>query len=252
MKLCANVWIVAAGLMLSLIPNGIVQRCRAATDAAASLPENCSAGSILTDRLLRGDQRIWNSIRKIVLAQDKQGRPKHPKLYDLWCTLEESGHEVFFELIDRGLTYSSQAGKFTIERLDPSGRQHICAIRLNLSAIRQAYTKADAMRTDGFLPMAKLGEKERYAEVLGHEMAHAAGILLDPDYFQLYQDLQNEVAEYERHLMIQDGMSDDLGEHLSKIKAMQRAFEKPAEAAEVEIWRELSRVGVKYAPLRRK
>jgi hypothetical protein len=230
---------VTVALFLLVISDAVVRRSYA-------------DGMIVTHRLSRSDQRIWNSIRKIVLAQDRQGRPNHPKLYDLWQSVEASRHEVSVELIDGGVFYSNQAGKFTIEAFDPSGRHHICSIRLNLATIRRAFTKASAMRPDGFVPMAELGEMERYAEVLGHELAHAVGIMQDPDYLRLYQDIQKEVAEYERHLNNPDGVQDDQETHLARIQIMQRAFEKRAEAAEVEIWRELRQPGVKNVPVGRR
>ncbi len=226
MEFCASALIMSAGLILCVISDRVIQGSSA-------------AGGILTDRLSRDDQRTWNSIRKIALAQDRKGQPKHPRLFDLWCRVEPSGHEVHIELIEQGPFYSSQAGKFTIEVLDPNGRRHICAIRLNLSAIRQAYTRTSAIHTDGFVPMLGLGEKERYAEVLGHEMAHAVAILLDRTYLQLYRDLDKEVVEYEHHLESLDGGPEHLEEHLNRIKFIQGAIEKPAQAAEAEIWREL-------------
>jgi len=226
---------VTAVFCLLVISDAVVQRSYA-------------DGMIVTHRLSRSDRRIWDSIRKIVLAQDKQGRLIHPKLYELWRSVETSRHEVTVDLMDGGLSYSNQAGKFTIEAFDPSGRHHVCSIRLNLATIRRVYTKASAMRPDGFVPMAELGEMERYAEVLGHELAHAAGILQDPDYLQLYQDVQKEVAEYERHLNHPAGIQDDQEIHLARIQIMQRAFEKRAEAAEAEIWRELRQSDTKNAP----
>ena len=95
-------------------------------------------------------------------------------------------------------------------RYSPNGARHVAKIRLNLDTIRKAYVAKKARLANGLIPFAGLSTTERYAEVLGHELAHAVGILLDQDYFQLYQELEREVAEYESLLQNPKRMPEDL------------------------------------------
>lgn len=213
------------------------------------LPSPRTFGSILTDRLSHHDLKIWHSITRTVLAQDSQGHPRHPKTLALWRSLQASGHEVHIDMIDEDAGYSSQAGKFFIEVLDPAGLRHICVIRLNLATIRRAYAKPSAMHPDGFVPMAGLGETGRYTEVLGHEMAHAFSFLQIPDFLGLYLEKEKEVAEYERLLKRRDASPVDLEVRLAGIRNLLQALEKPAEAAEAAIWSELSHNILKRAML---
>jgi hypothetical protein len=201
-----------------------------------------ASGGILTDRLSRHDLKIWKSIMMTVLKQDNQGLPLHPRVLGLWRSLETSEHEVHIEMTDHDAGYSNLAGKFTIEVLDPTGKRHICVIRLNLPTIRQAYAKPSSMRPDGFVPFAGLGETDRYTEVLGHELTHALSTLQDPDYQRLFLEREKEIAEYERLLQHRDASPDDLEVHLEMIKALQRILEKPAEDAEADIWREMHKI----------
>ena len=213
-------------------------------------PSYASCG-ILTDRLSRHELKIWNSIRRTVLAQDKHGLTLHPRILDLWRGLEAGEHEVHIEMTDQDGGYSSQAGKFAIEVLDPAGKRRICVIRLYLSTIRRAYAKPSAMRPDGFVPFAGLGETDRYTEVLRHEMAHAVSILQDPDCLRFYLEREKEIAEYDHLLQSRDASPDDLKGHLDRIRTLQQLLERPAEAAEADIRRELSPVIPRNASAKR-
>jgi hypothetical protein len=194
---------------------------------------------ILTDRLAKGHLSIWKSITAVVFAKDKTGQLKHPKLFDLWQKVDMSGHVVFVELVSQEGAYGGNAGKFRIETLDPGGKRHISSIRLNLRTIERAAVDEGERREDGCLPFAGLGNKERYAEVLGHELAHAATILCDREFLRLYQDLEREAGEYHRCLAGQDRQVDELEMRLAKIQRLTREFEWPARSAELEICREL-------------
>jgi hypothetical protein len=202
----------------------------------------CASCGILTDRMSRHELKIWNSIRRTVLAQNKHGLTLHPKIQDLWRGLEAGEHEVHVEMTDRDGGYSVHAGRFAIEVLDPAGKRHVCVIRLYLSAIRRAYAKPSAMRPDEFVPFAGLGTTDRYTEVLGHEMAHAVSILQDPDCLRFYLEMEKEIAEYDHLLQSRDVLPGALEGHLDRIRTLQQLLERPAEAAEADIWRELSPV----------
>ncbi|MBP1596652.1 MAG: hypothetical protein H6Q05_2029 [Acidobacteria bacterium] len=194
---------------------------------------------ILTDRLAEGHLSIWKSITAVVFAKDKTGQLKHPRLFALWEKVDTNGHVVFVELVSQQGAYGGPAGKFRIETLDPGGKRHISSIRLNLPTIERAAVDEGERRDDGCLPFAGLGNKERYAEVLGHELAHAATILGDREFLRLYQDLEREAGEYHCCLASPDRRVDELEMRLAKIQHLTREFERPARSAELEIWREL-------------
>jgi hypothetical protein len=98
-------------------------------------------------------------------------------------------------------------------------------MRLNLGMIGRARICEANRRAGGFIPFAGLRKKERYAEVLGHELTHAVLLLLDADYLGLY--LQRKAQFY--------CSSPDS----RLIDSLTSLIEGPAEAAEEEIWREL-------------
>ena len=194
---------------------------------------------ILTDRLAKEHLPIWKSITAVVFAKDKTGQLKHPKLFDLWQQVDKSGHVVCVELVSQEGAYGSNAGKFKIEILDPAGKRHISSIRLNLRTIQRAAVDEGERREDGCLPFDGLGNKERYAEVLGHELTHAATILADPEFLRLYQDLEREAEEYDRCRASPDRQFEELEMRLAKIERVKREFERPARSSELEICREL-------------
>ena len=207
--------------------------------ASAPAAAQSKRGGILTDRLAKRHLSIWKSITAVVFAKDKMGQLKHPKLFDLWQRVDTSGHVVFVELVSREEGYGSQAGIFRVETLDPGRKRHTCSIRLNLPTIERAAIDEASRREDGCLPFAGLGKKERYAEVLGHELAHAVTILGDREFLRLYQDLERESGEYHRCLAGPDGRVDELEMRLANIQRLTREFERPARSAELEICREL-------------
>jgi hypothetical protein len=194
---------------------------------------------ILTDRLSREHQSIWMAIRAVVFAKDKAGLLKRPKLQGLWQQVETSGHALYVEMVSRQEAAGSQAGRFRIEVLDPAGKRHISTIRLNLTIIERATVDPEARRKDGCLPFDGLGKIERYAEVLGHELAHAVSILGNQDSLRQYQDLDREVAEYQNCLAGPNRRVDELELRLNRIRRLLQEFERPAQSAELEIWREL-------------
>jgi hypothetical protein len=127
-----------------------------------------------TSRLSRAHLRVWRSILDIVMAKDKAGRFLHPTLYGLYHQADSSGHVIRIDLSDEeSLT---QNGEFKIETLDPKGASHVTTIRLYLATIERAYVGESARYSNGLIPFAGLRTKQRYTEVLGHELAHAATV----------------------------------------------------------------------------
>ena len=215
----------ALGLLISLPRAAGAQQAQASTRMQG----------IMTDRLKPHELRAWKSIREIVLAKDQEGRPLYPHLYNLYSQAETGGHPIYIKLQDQKL-FSREVGKCEIE-LQDSGEIAI-TISLNLFLID---CESRASESGAFIPFAGLGRRERYAEVLGHELAHAVRALQDPEYFHLYQDLTRVSKELDQLLHKEKAGSPELDRQMDKLLSIKREIEKPAEAAEAEIWRELCR-----------
>lgn len=205
-------------------------------DARAGDSENDVARGILTDRLTSRHLRIWGSIRKIVFARNRSSRIIHPKLRALWNEAETSGHVIYIELSD--IMSLSRAGQFMIEKLDPMGQRHTAVIRINLSIINLVYVGQSARRADGLIPFAGLRSEERYAEVLGHELAHAVRTFQDAGHLKLSLELDQEIKQLN---FGPRGLVDESGnqERWDRIARLSRRIEQPAEAQETDIWHEL-------------
>jgi hypothetical protein len=211
-----------------------------AQDARSSLESVQSA--FRTDRLSARQIKLWRSIRTVVLAPNRDGRPLHPTLHGLWRAVEQSGHAVFLELVTDKERCGNLAAQSVVEKLDPAGRKHSIRIRLYIPTIDRAYPHEQPPQ-DGleFVPFAGLKHERRYAKVLGHELAHVANMITDPDYMCLIQEICAE------QLAIATGVGDD-GKPLTQTALQERwdriwprilESEKPALAAEAEIRREL-------------
>jgi len=84
--------------------------------------------------------------------------------------------------------------------------------------------------------------KERYAEVLGHELAHAATSWATGSSLRLYQDLGERGRKYDA-VWSAGSPADELEMRLAKIERLTREFERPARSAELDICRELLMAG---------
>ena len=193
-------------------------------ESASTTSEHKQATGIVLDRLTRSQRKTWGSIMGIVLAQDKQGRPLHPKLYRLYHQAATSGHAIFVELSTESFSYRSLGG-CRVESQAAGTQKAAIVMRLNLGMIGRACINERNRRADGFIPFAGLGKKERYAEVLGHELTHAVLLLLDADYLGLYQERKARVYSSSQNGQLIDSLSS--------------LIEGPAEAAEKETWAEL-------------
>jgi hypothetical protein len=217
---------------------------RAGQTADAGIPDAhiiaCAAtGAIRTDRLSSRQLRTWKRIEGIVFARDAAGRLSHPTLEGFWRQVGTSGHKVFIDMFATAL--ESTAANVTIERLDPEGKNHTLSIRLYLAAIDNADTSNWARRADGFTPFKHLNREERYAQVIGHELAHVVWIIQDPYYAALVRE-QNELrtellarTRKERKVVYD---SENLL-RLRRLAILTGHLEAPANAIEIEIWREL-------------
>ena len=184
---------------------------------------------IRTDRLSGKRLEAWRSIVAVVLAQDRAGQPLHPALRRLWDTVEASGHAVYVELPRSNSRRSYVAGRFAVTKIDPEGKAHEAVLVMDLSAIDRVSTAPGAARADGFIPLAELGKKQRYAEVLGHELAHAAWTFAEPDRAQLAKPFSSAVGELVRESRQNGG----------EVDRVSRQLEAFAETAEQVVWAEL-------------
>jgi nucleotide-binding universal stress UspA family protein len=130
-----------------------------------------------------------------------------------------------------------------IERFDPMGERHIAVIRLSLTNISQAYVGRNTKRADGLIPFLGLEREERYAEVLGHELAHAVHILTNLGRARLVEEVvqqTNEMLLSQNHPSNGKGVSLDLKRRLSKRDTFLKELEDQAEAIEKVVWTELT------------
>jgi hypothetical protein len=177
---------------------------------------------------------------EIVNAEDGEGRPLHPTLRALWDAVGSTRHALFVEILDSKRTPSYVAGRFEVTRVDREGRAHEGRLILNLRAIDRASTEAGAARADGFIPFAGLGKEERYAEVLAHELAHAAWHFADPERARLGARLQGQLEELvERRSAAWTRGPHEPCPELARALELAKELEEVAEAAERAAWKEL-------------
>jgi hypothetical protein len=205
---------------------------------------------IVTDRLAPKDLQRWNAIERLVFAE-ANGQYLHPTLRSLWEWIETSGHAVYIVFAKPTLNTTSTAGHFNLEMLDPRGERHVGVIQLNFNNIDMAYVGPETWRTAGFIPFDQLSREERYAEVLGHEMAHAVDILTSLDRTAKVEETvekTNALLMHHRSLRPTEQLTVELKHRLSHRDALLKTLEVAAEKIEAQVWREL----VASKPLREK
>ncbi|HYE75176.1 MAG TPA: hypothetical protein VEF04_17675 [Blastocatellia bacterium] len=208
----------------------------------AGRPRRVQSTGILTDRLSKKDLQRWRVIEQIVLSQDKDGQPLYPTLRGLYEWAETSGHAIYIELPSDQRVVSSTAGNFSVEKFDPSGERHIGVVRLYLSNIDAAYVGSKAARENGFIPLQGLRKEARYAEVLGHELAHMAYILSNLERTKLVRELvenTNELLLNKSRQPVFVPLGLEMLSLLDRRDALLKELETQAEAMEEIVWREL-------------
>jgi hypothetical protein len=199
--------------------------------------------AIRTDRLSPRQVRVWNSIREIVFAKDRANQLLHPRLQELWQSMESCNHLIFIEIGAQATNANTKAGEMVIEKADPSGVQHTVNVQLFLSTIGRAFVEKKLSRGgEQFSPFAGLSREERYAEVLGHEFAHVVRVLEDAHYQALYMELDRELSSYCSRRNGRNGqdLDQEAQKQLERIELLSNEVERPVVAAEAEIWRELT------------
>lgn len=203
------------------------QEAGRAHGTAEGIPNAGRVTGVLTHQLQKSHLKAWESIMAIVLERDAQGRPAHPVLYGLYYQADTSNYEIQIELSTQRSILRA-VGFCRIERPADRTSKEVVLIRLNLGMIDRAVASELTRRADGFVPFAGLRKKERYAEVLGHELAHVVRLVTHPDYMRLYRERQ--------------ALADARSQDYQAIGSLTSAIEEPAEAAEVEVWRDLAAV----------
>jgi hypothetical protein len=201
------------------------------------------ATGILTDRLSAKQLERWHKIERIIFAVNAEGQILHPVLHALWKWMNASGHAIYIEIPEPQNQGSCTAGSFRLERFDPTGRRHIAVIRLNLSNIDNAYLGPERARSDGLIPFVGLGKEERYAEVLGHELAHAQEILLNPErtrqveeYIEQTNDLMRFRPGVSAGLYL---LGTEMRQRITTRDFLIERLERYAEMVETLVWGEL-------------
>lgn len=191
----------------------------------------------------------WCSIERLALSVNETGQPRYPLLAYLLGWAETSGHVVYIELPEVG-NYHSTAGSFNIEQFDPLGIKQVIVIRLFLGSIDRAYVGPSTRRADGLIPFSDLNKVERYAEVLGHELAHAYEILED---FELTKKVEELVQQTNRLFLSFRSrfrylpMDPELERRMVQKDAFLEELETSAMAFEKTIWQELRNKGRQLA-----
>ena len=198
---------------------------------------------LITSRLSLKELERWKAIERLVFTEDANQQPLHPTLRNLWEWVETSGHAVFIEISRSSKASTCTAGSFIIERFDPKGERHIALIKLHLSNIDLAYVGPDAARDNGFIPFEGLSKDERYAEVLGHELAHAVHILTSLERAKKVEEMvekTNELLLSRRPYRKDTSLSPEMKRMLTRRDALLKDLEKQAEEMEHIVWRELT------------
>ena len=197
---------------------------------------------LLASRLAPKELERWRSLTRLVWAEGKNGAPLYPTLRELWEWADNSGHVVYLQFQDSNVTPSSTAGSINIEQFDPTGKRHIAVLKLCLANIDQALIGPRAARSNGFIPFQELSKEERYAEVLGHELAHIKFVLAN----LLRAHLVNELIQTTNDLLLGQvrqkpalQLVQEMKWRISQRDTLLQELESQAEEAEEMVWQEL-------------
>jgi len=230
-------------MVLALALVGMIQASNAQEVPVTEGGDTQSAvekSGIRANRLTPKQLRIWRSIERIALARNGAGQPFHPRLESLWRHAQASGHRIYIEM--RTSAVQNMAGKFLMEKPDSQGKNPTLVIHLYLSTIKRAVSGERARRPGGFIPFENLSTTERYAEVLGHELAHAVWTLKDPSYASLSDEQDRLTAELvcSRNPKAKRSLLDpENRQRITRLESLEKLIEGPPNAIEIEVWREL-------------
>ena len=243
MRTCASLWKAAVVFMLLTFRSGGLPAQElfssdAMPDVQAVIPVK---GGIRLDRLKKKYLEDWKAVEATLSATDAFGEPRHPRLYGLWQWARSSEQAISIEFLDRA-HFKKMAGSIRVENDSSNPPNRVACITLYLRTIREAVGQDELPRTNGLIPFKDLERTQRYAEVLGHELAHAYLIFAVPNYARVYEELVRETEAYAaaRKKAGTAFLASDMIAWLNRLKVVTDQFEHPVEAIEIEIWRELS------------
>jgi hypothetical protein len=196
------------------------------------------------DRLSHRQREQWRSIERLVHAAGRSGAPLFPTLRGLWEWAAHGGPAIYIELSSADCAAKSLAGKFVLAGLEPHGTPLVGVIRLCLANIDRSPARGRRTHANGFVPFAGLGRKERYAEVLGHELAHAASDFASPERARTIGERVDGVsAQFVSHRAAHGNEVVDpaLRQRIEERDALLVDLEAQADAIEWLVWRELAR-----------
>lgn len=215
-----------------------------AIDAAAAGPVPAMETGIVLDRLNHEELRQWRSIEHLVNASGPDGTPRYPTLSGLWEWAGHSGNAIYIELSSPDCAAMGTAGRFLIERVDLQAARHVGVIRLCLANIDRRAPGGGGTRANGFVRLAGLRKSERYAEVLGHELAHAAYDLASRERARMvHERVETVSAQFVAHRAEHGNMPLDpaLLQRLEERDALLEELEAHADAIELLVWQELAK-----------
>jgi hypothetical protein len=211
-----------------------------ATVVVSSPPARAGTG-LLLERLSKGHLRIWRAIQEVVAASDASGEPRSPTLRRLSEWARTSPHVLHVEMVSPFGQPAGTAGVFRVERIDPASQSHVAVIRLCPRNIRYAVVGQGPNSVESFVRFEGLTDVERYAEVLAHELAHAAYYLESPERLAQLAAAQGAIEAF----LSGSGRSikpvhRELERRLQKPLAVLAAGEVHAESVEAVVLRELA------------
>jgi hypothetical protein len=211
---------------------------------AAADPAPAMTTGIVLDRLTDKELRQWRSIEYLVDASAPNGAARYPTLRGLWQWAAQSGNAIYIELSSPDCAARGTAGKFLIERVDPQAARHIGVIRLCLANIDRSLPGGGGTRADGFVRFAGLRKRERHAEVLGHELAHAGYDFASPERARMvHERVETVSAQFVIHRAEHGNEPLDaaLQQRLKERDALLEELEAQADSIELLVWRELAK-----------
>jgi hypothetical protein len=189
---------------------------------------------IRTDGLSGRQLKTWKAIVAVVEATGPDGQLLHPTLLRLYREIASSPHAVRI-LIPATKGSSAIAGRFWLESAGTDGR-HEASITLNLRTIDRVLTGSPDAQLVTF---ETLGRTERQAQVLGHELAHAAWTLSDPEHVRLVAAVQARSLEIARRARTEGVAGEGFSAAVDENERLVRRLEEPALASEAAVTEEL-------------
>ena len=189
---------------------------------------------IRTDGLRDRKLETWNAIVAVVEATGTDGRLLHPTLHRLYSEIASSPHAVRI-VIPETTGSSAIAGRFWLESVGTDGR-HEASITLNLRMIDRVERDSSNAKLVTF---EGLDRTKRYAQVLGHELAHAAWTFAHAERVRLVADVQGRSLRLASQARMYGVAAEGFSEAVEENERRVRRLEEPALVAEAAIHAEL-------------